>query len=63
MGAGVRGRPKLILASSLYVRGGAVEKELKGKKLSVASWDDQSKIEDWQGKIVAAYGFPKADIK
>ena len=51
------------LASSVYVLGGAVEKELKGKKLSVASWDDQSKIEDWQGKIVEAYGFPKTDIK
>jgi hypothetical protein len=38
------------LASSVYVRGGVVEKELKGKKLSVSTWDDQSKIEEWQGK-------------
>ena len=51
------------LASSVYVRGGVVEKELKGKKLSVSTWDDQSKIEEWQGKIVEAYGFPKAEMK
>ena len=51
------------LASSVYVRGGVVEKELKGKRLSVSSWDDQGKIEEWQGKIVAAYGFPKAEMK
>jgi iron(III) transport system substrate-binding protein len=51
------------LASSVYVRGGVVEKELKGKKLSVSTWDDQSKIEEWQGKIVDAYGFPKAEMK
>ena len=51
------------LASSVYVRGGVVEKELKGKQLSVSTWDDQGKIEEWQGKIVAAYGFPNAEMK
>jgi hypothetical protein len=39
------------------------EKELKGKKLSVSTWDDQSKIEEWEGKVVEAYGFPKAEMK
>ena len=51
------------LGSSVYVRGGAVEKELKGKKLSVVSWQDVQKMDDWQAKIFEAYGFPKAERK
>ena len=49
------------LGSSLYVRGGGVEQELRGKKLSTVSWDDHQKMEQWQAKVVEAYGFPKAE--
>jgi iron(III) transport system substrate-binding protein len=48
------------LASSIYVRGGAVEGELKGKKLSVVGWEEEQFLDGWQAKVVEAYGFPKA---
>lgn len=50
-------------SSSVYVRGGAVEQELRGKNLSVVDWEHYPRMEDWQAKIVEAYGFPKADTK
>ena len=50
-------------SSSLHVRGGAVEQELRGKKLSVVSWEDHQQMEQWQAKVVEAYGFPKAETK
>src|SRR5262245_21597987 len=49
------------LASSVYVRGGAVERELRGKKLSQVSWEDRQNIGEWESKIVEAYGFPKVE--
>jgi hypothetical protein len=49
------------LASSVYVRGGFVERELAGKELSVLSWEDRAKAGEWEGKIFEAYGFPKAE--
>jgi len=51
------------LASSVHVRGGAVEQELRGKKLSVVNWENQAQVEEWQAKIVEAFGFPKAETK
>jgi ABC-type Fe3+ transport system substrate-binding protein len=50
-------------SSSLHVRGGVVEQELRGKKLSVVNWEDHQYMEQWQAKIVEAYGFPKAETK
>ena len=49
------------LAASLYVRGGAVEQALQGKKLSVVSWEHHQQMEEWQSKVFEAYGFPKAE--
>ena len=49
------------LCSSLYVRGGAVEQALRGKKVSVVSWEDQQSMDQWTAKIVEAFGFPKAE--
>jgi hypothetical protein len=43
----------------LYVRGSAVEQEMKGRKLSVVSWDQNERMELWIAKIFEAYGFPK----
>jgi len=51
------------LASSVYVRGGAVEQELGGKKLSVVSWEHHQNMETWQAKVFEAYGFPKSETK
>jgi ABC-type thiamine transport system substrate-binding protein len=50
-------------SSSLYIPGGIVERELRGKKLSTVSWDDHQYIDQWQAKVFEAYGFPKAEIK
>jgi iron(III) transport system substrate-binding protein len=50
-------------SSSLYVRGGIVEQELRGKKLSSVSWDDHQQMDQWQAKVFEAYGFPKAEVK
>ena len=50
-------------SSSLYVRGGVVEQELRGKQVSVVSWDDHQHMGDWQAKVFEAYGFPKAGGK
>jgi ABC-type Fe3+ transport system substrate-binding protein len=48
------------LASSLYVQGSAVEQELRGKRLSVVSWEENASMEQWIPRIVEAYGFPTA---
>lgn len=50
-------------ASSVYVKGGAVEQELRGKKLSSMSWGQQQIAPEWEAKIVEAFGFPKADTQ
>ncbi|MBI2986349.1 MAG: extracellular solute-binding protein [Deltaproteobacteria bacterium] len=46
--------------SSVYVRGSAVEQETRGRKLSVVGWEHYHLEEQWRGKVVEAYGFPKA---
>jgi ABC-type Fe3+ transport system substrate-binding protein len=48
-------------SSSLYVRGGDVEQALRGKKLSTVGWEDHQQMDQWQAKVVEAYGFPKAE--
>jgi iron(III) transport system substrate-binding protein len=49
------------LASSVYVIDGAVEQALRGKKLSTVTWEHHEHMEEWQGKVFEAYGFPKAE--
>jgi ABC-type Fe3+ transport system substrate-binding protein len=51
------------LASSFHVRGSAVEQELRGKKLSVVSWNENDNMEQWIAAIVKAFGFPRAETK
>lgn len=46
--------------SSLYSPDSAVEKALRGKKLSVLNWDNFSVKEKWTGQVIEAFGFPKA---
>ena len=48
------------LVASVYSKDSAAEQALRGKKLSVLSWDNNAKVDQWMGKIVEAYGFPKA---
>ena len=51
------------LASSVYVRGGAIEQELKSRKLSVVSWEHHQNMEKWQAQVFEGYGFPKEETK
>ena len=47
--------------SSVYSQGSAVEKLVRGRKLSVLDWKDYAESGALVEKIVAAFGFPKAD--
>src|SRR5262245_1699429 len=51
------------MASVVYVRGSAVEQELRGKKLSAVPWESYQNLQPWSAKIFEAYGFPKADVQ
>ena len=48
-------------ASSVYVSGSAVEQELRGKKLSSLSWEQEQIAPQWEAKMVEALGFPKVE--
>ncbi|MGH7848398.1 MAG: ABC transporter substrate-binding protein [Candidatus Binatia bacterium] len=50
-------------SSSLYVADSLVERELRGKKLSVVDWEHHQSMEKWISKVVEAYGFPKAEAQ
>ena len=47
-------------ASSMYVHGGAVEQELRGRKLSIEDTEALRHVQEWREKLVEAFGFPKA---
>lgn len=49
------------LKSSLFAQGSAVEKLIRGRKLSVLGWDDYADSPELVEKVVAAFGFPKAE--
>jgi ABC-type thiamine transport system substrate-binding protein len=49
--------------ASIYTPGSIQGQEIKGKKLSLVDWEYYTKLGEYQDKIVAAYGFPKADIQ
>jgi len=49
------------LRASVYTPGSVIEQVTRGKKLSIVDWDHFTKFQDYQEKIFAAYGFPKAD--
>lgn len=51
------------LIASIHTKGSAVEQALRGKKLSVVSWEDHEKSQQWIAKIAEAYGFPRAEMK
>ena len=48
---------------AIHIRGGVVEQELRGKKLSTVRWEHHQQMDQWQAKVVEAYGFPKAETK
>lgn len=46
--------------ASVFVPDSTLEKRTRGKKLSLVNWDHFTRMRDYQGKVVEAYGFPKA---
>jgi len=46
---------------SAFVQGTVQEQAVSGKKLSVVDWNHFTKIQDYEKKIVEAYGFPRAE--
>ncbi|MBI2988438.1 MAG: extracellular solute-binding protein [Deltaproteobacteria bacterium] len=51
------------LRASVFSPGSANEQVIRGKKLSVVDWNHFTNFQEYQAKIFAAYGFPKADKK
>jgi len=47
------------LAGSVYLRGSIAEQELRGKQLSVTSWEQNQEMEQWLAKMFGAFDFPK----
>jgi hypothetical protein len=47
--------------ASIYAPGSIQGQEIKGKRISLVDWEYYTKLGEYQDKIVAAYGFPKAD--
>jgi len=46
--------------ASVFTPGSATERETRNKKLSEVDWNHLAKLDEYQAKIVEAYGFPKA---
>lgn len=51
------------LQSSIYAPGSKLEQAIKGKQVSVMDWDHIDKLAGYMQKIVAAWGFPKAETR
>jgi iron(III) transport system substrate-binding protein len=49
--------------ASVFAAGFAQEQVTRGKKLSVVDWNHFTKMQEYQAKVVEAYGFPKAERK
>ena len=48
-------------SASVFTPGSVIEQMTRGKELSVVDWDHFTKLQEYSAKLVAAYGFPKAD--
>jgi ABC-type Fe3+ transport system substrate-binding protein len=46
---------------SVFVRGTVQEEAARGKKKSIIDWDHYTRVQEYERKIVEAYGFPKAE--
>lgn len=49
------------ISASFYMPGSALEKLLRGKRLSFVDWEKQHLKQAWMAKIVEAFNFPKAE--
>jgi ABC-type Fe3+ transport system substrate-binding protein len=46
--------------ASVFTAGSATEKEMRGKRLSEVDWPHLARLDEYESKIVEAYGFPTA---
>jgi ABC-type Fe3+ transport system substrate-binding protein len=46
--------------ASFFTPGSVTEKEMKGRKLSEVDWQHLARLDEYEQKIVEAYGFPTA---
>ncbi len=51
------------VAASIFWPGSFISGGTKGKKVSLVGWDHYTKMDEYQAKVVEAYGFPKAATK
>ena len=51
------------LKSSIYVPGSELANVTRGKKLSVNNWTTFHRTDDWEKRVIQAFGFPQAHIK
>ncbi len=49
--------------ASVFISGFSQEQATRGKKLSVVDWNHFTRMQEYQAKVVEAYGFPKAERK
>lgn len=47
--------------ASILTSGSTMEKETRGKELSVVDWQHAQRLEEYSAEMVKAYGFPKAE--
>ena len=47
--------------ASIFSPNSLAAQAIRGKEVSVVGWDHFAKIQDYQTKVFAAYGFPKGD--
>jgi hypothetical protein len=46
--------------ASVFTPGSATERETRGKKLAEVDWQHVARLDEYEAKIVEAYGFPTA---
>ncbi len=51
------------VAASIFWPGSFISEGTKGKKVSLVGWDHYTQMDEYQAKVVEAYGFPKAATK
>jgi ABC-type Fe3+ transport system substrate-binding protein len=49
--------------ASVFVPGSSQDQETRGKKLSVMGWEHFTKIQEYERKLIEAYGFPTESKK
>jgi ABC-type Fe3+ transport system substrate-binding protein len=49
--------------ASVFTPGSTLEQAIRGKQVSLVDWAHFARLEGYAGKIVEAYGFPKAEIE